>query len=421
VQAIDIAQMGPWAGLAALLLVVAAGCFTRLNLGVLALVSACVAGVLCGVSLADIAATFPAGLFLRLTAITSLFALGTVNGTLPKLAWEGVRFARFNRKVVPLLFFALAVTLATGGAGNFAATAMLAPVAMRVAGDLRLSAFLIAVMVVYGASGGAFSPVAPTGIVARDIMVQTGIGASPWPLFLNSLAAHALVAALVYLLLGGWKRAGSVAAANPRPPEVESTAWSSVERLTIAVLALFLAAALLLPVDVGFAAAAGAGTLGIAGRATLRLAVEQVPWRVILMVCGVTVLAEVTNRLGGIELLARFLATSFTGAYLTGGSAAVAGLISVYASSIGVVLPVFLPAVPDLVAAAGGGDPLMVAYSINIGAHLVDISPLSPLGAMCLAYCPANEDARRLFRRLMAMGVGMSVLGGVLCQLLFGS
>jgi Na+/H+ antiporter NhaD/arsenite permease-like protein len=417
----DLAAIGAWAGLATLLLVVIAGCFTRLNLGVLALVSACVIGALFGLPLTDIAGLFPAPLFLRLVAITSLFALGTVNGTLPKLAWVGVRFARFNRKLVPLLFFVLAVTLATGGAGNFAATAMLAPVAMRVAGELRLSAFPVAVMVVYGASGGAFSPVAPTGIVARDIMVQTGIGASPWPLFLNSLAAHTLVAALAYLLLGGWKRADPVTGSSHRPARVETTAWSQIERITIVVLALFLVAALLLPIDVGFAAAAGAVVVGIAGRAAFRRAVEQVPWRVILMVCGVTVLAGVTHRLGGMELLAHFLATSFTGAYFTGGSATVAGLISVYASSIGVVLPAFLPAVPDLVRAAGGGDPLMVAYSINVGAHLVDISPLSPLGAMCLAYCPAAQDPRRLFRRLMAMGLGMSVVGGALCQLLFGS
>ncbi len=417
----DLVAIGPWAGLAALLLVVVAGCFTRVNLGVLALGSACLIGVLFGLSLTDITVLFPIRLFLRLAAITSLFALGTVNGTLPRLAWVGVRFARFNRKLVPLLFFVLAVALATGGAGNFATTAMLAPVAMRVAGELRISAFLIAVMVVYGASGGAFSPVAPTGIVARDIMVQTGIGASPWALFLNSLAAHTLVAALAYLLLGGWKRVRAVAGSSLSSPESEATSWSSIERLTLVVLALFLAAALLLPIDVGVAAAAGAIVLGIAGRAEVRRAVEQVPWRVILMVCGVTVLAEVTHRLGGMELLAHFLATSFTRAYLTGGSATVAGLTSVYASSIGVVLPVFLPAAPDLVAAAGGGDPLMVAYSINVGAHLVDISPLSPLGAMCLAYCPATEDARRLFRRLMAMGLGMSVFGGALCQLIFGS
>ena len=32
-----------------------------------------------------------------------------------------------------------------------------------------------------------------------------------------------------------------------------------------------------------------------------------------------------------------------------------------------------------------GGDPLAVALSINVGSALVDVSPLSTLGALCVA------------------------------------
>ena len=33
----------------------------------------------------------------------------------------------------------------------------------------------------------------------------------------------------------------------------------------------------------------------------------------------------------------------------------------------------------------GGGDPLAVALSINVGSSLVDVSPLSTIGALCVA------------------------------------
>ncbi len=76
----------------------------------------------------------------------------------------------------------------------------------------------------------------------------------------------------------------------------------------------------------------------------------------------------------------------------------VTGAISTYSSTSGVVLPAFLPTVPRLVARVGGGDPLAVALSINVGSSLVDVSPLSTIGALWSPRC-ADRRARALFRR----------------------
>ena len=86
-------------------------------------------------------------------------------------------------------------------------------------------------------------------------------------------------------------------------------------------------------------------------------------------------------------------------------------MISVYSSSSGVVLPAFLPTIPGLVEKLGGGDPLMIAYSINVGSHLVDVSPLSTLGALCLAAAARIRGPNRLFRQLMAWGWSMALVG----------
>jgi hypothetical protein len=47
------------------------------------------------------------------------------------------------------------------------------------------------------------------------------------------------------------------------------------------------------------------------------------------------------------------------------------------------------------------------------------VSPLSTLGALCPAAAP-TEDRRLLFRKLMAWGWSMALVGAVVCQLLFG-
>ena len=106
---------------------------------------------------------------------------------------------------------------------------------------------------------------------------------------------------------------------------------------------------------------------------------------------------------------------------MNGVVAFVTGLISSWSSTAGVVLPAFLPTVPGLVEQVGGGDPLAVALSINVGASMVDVSPLSTLGALCVATVTDPVEARVLFRDLLVWGLSMSVTAAILCQLLVGT
>ena len=76
---------------------------------------------------------------------------------------------------------------------------------------------------------------------------------------------------------------------------------------------------------------------------------------------------------------------------------------------------------PGLVEKLGGGDPLAVALSINVGASMVDVSPLSTLGALCVATVSDPAAARDLFRKLLLWGLAMSLVGAFLCQLFAGA
>jgi di/tricarboxylate transporter len=164
----------------------------------------------------------------------------------------------------------------------------------------------------------------------------------------------------------------------------------------------------------------GAVILSIFRAANEEEAVRSMPWGVILMVSGVTVLIEVMNKTGGMDLFSQILARLTGPAYVYGMIAFVTGVISAYSSSSGVVLPAFLPTIPGLIQKLGGGNALGIAYSINVGAHLVDVSPLSTLGALCLASSAPEEDRTALFRKLMAWGWSMSAVGAVVCQVFFG-
>jgi hypothetical protein len=126
------------------------------------------------------------------------------------------------------------------------------------------------------------------------------------------------------------------------------------------------------------------------------------------------------EKAGGLELMSALIARLSTPATVNGTVAFVTGLISTWSSTSGVVLPAFLPTVPGLVERLGGGDPLAVSLSINVGSSLVDVSPLSTLGALCISALADPATVRDLFRRLMAWGLSMTLVGALLCQLFAG-
>jgi hypothetical protein len=66
------------------------------------------------------------------------------------------------------------------------------------------------------------------------------------------------------------------------------------------------------------------------------------------------------------------------------------------------------------------GDAIAIASSVNVGAHLVDVSPLSTLGALCIANAAASENRKLLFNKLMAWGLSMSIVGALVCWVFFG-
>ena len=62
----------------------------------------------------------------------------------------------------------------------------------------------------------------------------------------------------------------------------------------------------------------------------------------------------------------------------------------------------------------------ITALSINVGAALVDVSPLSTVGALCVATVSETDVARTLFTKMLLWGFAMTVVGAILCQFLAG-
>lgn len=408
-----------WISVGALVVAVTLSMVTTINVGIVCLAFAWIVGVLlAGMSVGDLLDGFPTGLFVTLAGVTLFFGMARGNGTLERITERAVRLCRGHTGILPIMFFFLALGLSTIGPGSIGASALLAPPAMALAARTGISFFLMAVMIGNGALAGSLSPFSPTGVVANGVMDRMGFPGLEWITFRNNILGHTLVAFGGYFALGGLKLfARKDTAAAGVEHAVQSMEWRHY--LTLTLITLLLVGVIVLGLEVGMTAITAAVILTFTRAADEKEAIKSMPWGVMLMVTGVTVLITLMEKTEGLNLFTALLVRLSTTDTVTAVVAFVTGVVSVYSSTSGVVLPAFLPTVPGLVERLGDVNPIAVASAMNVGSHLVDLSPLSTTGALCMAGVPAGIDSQGLFKQLLTWGLSMTVIGAVVCWLMF--
>lgn len=402
--------------LLALLAAIVLSMISRLNVGLLALAAAWIIGVYAGGAKPDaVMAGFPVDLFLTLAAVSFLFGVAELNGTFAVLAPRVMGATLRNRAVVPLSFFASAMLISAVGPGAIASTALIVPMAAAVGARAGIPPMLTALMVANGANAGNLSPISAVGVIANSRMEAAGLGGHELVVMTANLLAHALVG----LVAWAWfvPRLRAERAPGVGEGEVASPAFERAHIVTLAVLAVWIAAVVLLKANLALSAFTAGVVLVLLRVGQDKSAITRMPWEIILMVCGVATLVALVQANGGTELFSALIAQIAGPATVNGVIAFVTGVISTYSSTSGVVLPAFLPMVPDLARATGSADPLAIALSINVGSALVDVSPLSTLGALCVTALGKEGGDPRLYFKLFAWGMAMTVVGAILCQL----
>ena len=432
----------------ALVILVGISCVNEdLNVGFLGIAfGIIVGGVFAGTPASKVMNAFPLSLFMILVGVTFLFGMAQTNGTMEKLTAYSIRACKGNNALVPIIIYILATFITTIGPGNIAGCALMAPVAMAIASKVKMPAFLMTLLVVGACNGAAFSPFAPTGIISNGIIAkcapELGIPADylntlAWKIHFNSTIAQGFVNIGGFFVMGGlkWIREQKGAALDidelaPKPEPFNAAQTTTL--LLVAILIILVVVPGLPGVkgtlpktitnmlsNVGSISFVLSIVLMLTGYGDSKAAVKVMPWSVIMMVCGVSVLIDVMDKAGGLNFLVEVMASVAGPTTICFWTAFVPAVISAYSSSSGVVMPMFLPMTPGLVELTGG-DPIAIISAIDVGSHLVDTSPLSTLGALCIASAGEEEDKGVLFRKLLIWGLSMSIVSGIVCYVFFG-
>ncbi|OUC96939.1 SLC13 family permease [Streptomyces swartbergensis] len=397
------------------------------NMGALAFAAAFgVGGLVADLDADGIFAGFPGDLFVVLVGVTYLFAIARANGTTDWLVHAAVRLVRGRVALIPWVMFALTGALTAIGAVSPAAVAIVAPIALSFAARYGISPLLMGAMVVHGAQAGGFSPISIYGSIVNGIVERENLPGNEVVLFLSSLAANLVIAGVVFLVCGGLKLRGDMAAGiraagaapvpqraaprdaglrtDPTPAPTPSTETTNLTPSRIATLTSLLSlvvAVLVFDLDAGLTAITLAVILSTLWPEDSRKATGQIAWPTVLLICGVLTYIGVLDEMGtitwagegvgniGVPLLAAVL-LCYIGA-----------LVSAFASSVGIMGALIPLAVPFLERGEIGAIGMVAALAVS--ATVVDVSPFSTNGALVLAAAP-DVDRERFFRQLMVYG-----------------
>ncbi|NUL48562.1 hypothetical protein F7P69_25645 [Cellulosimicrobium funkei] len=426
-----------------------------INMGALAFVGAFVLGALVlGMEADDIMANFPGGLFLTLVGVTYLFAIAQNNGTIDLLVSRAVKLVDNRVALIPWVMFTLTAIITAVGALGPAAVAIMAPIGLNFAAKYKINPLMMGMLIVHGAQAGGFSPIAVYGVIVNGLIADAGFAFSPTALFLSSLIFNAVIAVVLFLVLGGralvgtrvshfaesvsdarlhasvgaraagvdFKGSGS-STYGPRAPAGDGTAPSpsSQQSVTFPQVATMLGlvalavVALGFQVDIGFVSITIAVILALLSPKAQKGAVNKISWPTVLLICGMLTFVGTLQEAGTITYVSDAVAQMGMPLLAALMICYIGAVVSAFASSTAILAALIPLAVPFL--DSGSVSAIGVVCALAVASTVVDVSPFSTNGALVLANAPEGTDPDRFYKQILTYGAIVVVVAPLLAWL----
>ena len=386
----------------------------KMNVGVVCLGLALILGKLGGMGAGDIYKGFPYKLFATLLGIMLFFSLLQQNGTLEKISKRLISICGKNTFLVPIIVYVVSFVLSAAGPGAISVQSVTVIFAVSLAVQMKVSPVLMGVMAILGAVGGTASPIALTGIIVGDLLTVVGIEGLGAPIFIGVSVSNLICAIAVYVALGGYKFRAAEAGSKQ-----EKEAFDRSQMISLIALLVMVVLVVGFSYDVGLICFTLSLVLMLTKAANEKAALKMIPWSVLILIAGVNVLMNITQKLGGIDLLASILASFMstrTAAPIMGFTG---GLMSWFSSANGVVFPTLIPTVPEIAQQVGGASIVQMVSAIVCSATVAGISPLSTGGSLIMASyaqetgCDEKEQ-QKMFGTLFAISASVVAIVFVL-------
>lgn len=385
----------------------------KINSGLLAMAASLILARCAGIADKTLLGMFDSKMFIMLLGVMYLFCIAQENKTLDLLAKKVLALCKGKVQLFPPLLFVLAAVLSGIGPGPISVTALMAAMTVALAKETGVHPIKLLPFATLGSFAGGLSSITPSGIVAVTKAAEAGIPGLDWPLLWKMALTNVFYSVILYFFVFKWhKIKGAASAETEKAPAFTWKQWATLAGIVATALLT-----VLLDINVGLVGISVSVLLTVIGAAEEGAALKKVPWGTLIMIAGVGMLISLVTKLGGIDLLTRWLSALMNSVTASPIMCVLAGVMSWFSSASGVVMPTLIPTVPGLVENLSGVTALGLTVSLCIGAHLAALSPLSSCGGLMLAAYSSGENVtaqerNKVFMQLFAISA---------CGVLFAS
>lgn len=379
-----------------------------------------------GLGIKEILAFLPLSTMYDVFILTFFFGFAVENGTFEALVNRALyHTGRCGWLLMPLLY-AISVLIALIGPGVMAA-AFMAPFAYHIAEKIKSSTFLAYATTALGCIFGSNFPRSAGGAAVYRMIESGEYGSSAMKItmqgFLWTGAVTTIVFIVIYLVCRGWRceKFDQKETAPMLPIQIKTTLLIAII-LLISLLPHVIKAVIefsWLEQNMGLFDSGLIMAVGCCFASVLKLGSERVimrecvPWSTILTIGGMGMLIGVGKSVGMVDAITLWMNQSIPAIMIVPFLAVVGGLMSVFTSAIGVVIPTLFALVPQL-SITYGISPSALYIAPFIAATLTGSSPLSTTGGMTLGGCPNEANRESLFYRSMLLPFVLLIIVAVI-------
>jgi len=419
--------------LAAIVISILLGYTTKINIGLFAIAFSYLIGCF-GMQLkaTEIIELWPLKIFFVIFAVTLFYNFPLANGALEKLCSHLIYKCRHFPAFLPLVIFFVATIIAGLGAGYYTVLATMAPMILLLSEKTRLNIIIATLALNYGALAGANFVTSQSGVIFTELM--RGAGVANDNAFTYALGIFAATFLVPTVLLGGY----SFMNAKNSKVAIDATLPEPLDRKqkqSIVLIFLMMAIVLIVPIlhllmpqsssiaflnsriDIGFIAIFFAVISLLLKLGDEKTVIALIPWNTLIMICGVGMLIGLGVEVGVIYQLTDWLSTNVPIWMIPVLVFVISAIMSIFASTLGVVAPALFPMVPPL-AVASGLSPVLLFICIVLGAQSSSLSPFSSGGSLMLGASQDVIDKDQLFLSLLFKAVPIGIVTGIVAILL---
>lgn len=396
----------------------------RINLGLTAVASAYLIGCfVLGMKPGVLKEYIPIKIIFPVVSITLFYGTALENGTLLKVV---KLFIRKNRKNyhLPVMLFVCCIGMGFVGLDAGTITMIMAPIALSLTNVTGIQPLTVMCAVLLGAPVGSNYMFAAGGTIIRGIIEElTADGTLVMKASLSSFADCAAVFISLFMIVAAMaaakeKKQGVKRIEHLYEPEELTGKQKLTVVLILAVTALITVSAVFnalklenvltkitAKADIGFLALLGTACAACMNLSDMDTVIRRyVPWKIIIMISGVSILMGTAREAGLIEMLSSALDGNIPGILLPASLVIIAGIMSFFSSALSVVIPTLCPLIP-LIAENSDISQAVLYSCIIIGSSATGLSPFSTGGALVLSSVPDETKRDSLVYQLLALSV----------------